>query len=84
MLTLHDEVIDPSNGPYTIFHPEHTWKSKKLENFTAREMLVPIYKGGKLVFQGPASVEGRNTMEDWRQHCGGKPAPKKPKAKKAK
>ena len=46
--------------------------------------IVIVDKGGKLVFQGPASVEGRNTMEDWRQHCGGKPASKKPKAKKGK
>ena len=46
--------------------------------------IVIVDKGGKLVFQGPASVEGRNTMEDWQQHCGGKPAPKKPKAKKGK
>ena len=46
--------------------------------------IVIVDKGGKLVFQGPASVEGRNTMEDWRQYTGGKPAPKKPKAKKGK
>ncbi len=64
VLTLHDEVIDPSNGPYTIFHPEHTWKSKKLENFTAREMLVPIYKGGKLVYKLPTVKEIRAYCEE--------------------
>lgn len=43
--------------------------------------IVIVDKSGKLIFNGPASVDGRNTMEDWRQHCGGKPAPKKPKTK---
>lgn len=46
--------------------------------------IVIVDKSGKLVFQGPASVEGRNTMEDWRQYTGGKPAAKKGKAKKGK
>lgn len=62
VLTLADEVIDPAKGPYTIFHPEYTWKSKKIENFTAREMLVPIYEKGKLVYDRP-------TVQEIRKYC---------------
>ena len=29
------------------------WKTKTLENFTARELLVPIFQGGKLVYKRP-------------------------------
>ncbi|MBR5868098.1 MAG: nicotinate phosphoribosyltransferase [Clostridia bacterium] len=62
VLTLQDEVIDPAKGPYTIFHPEYTWKSKKIENFTVREMLVPIYEKGKLVYDRP-------TVQEIRKYC---------------
>jgi len=62
VLTLADEVIDPAKGPYTIFHPEYTWKSKKIENFTAREMLVPIYEKGRLVYDRP-------TVQEIRKYC---------------
>lgn len=68
VLTLHDEVIDPANGPYTIFHPEYTWKTKKLEHFTAREMLVPIYKGGKLVYRLPSVKDIRAYCEEELSH----------------
>ena len=62
VLTLADEVIDPAKGPYTIFHPEYTWKSKKIENFTVREMLVPIYEKGRLVYDRP-------TVQEIRKYC---------------
>ena len=50
VLTLHDEHID-SSAPYTIFDPEHTWKKKTLQNFTAFPLLEPIFEGGNCVFQ---------------------------------
>ncbi len=48
--------------------------------------IVIVDKDGKLVHQGPASISGRNTLEDWQQLTGGKAPAKKPaaKAKKAK
>ena len=49
VLTLHDEVIDGSQ-PYTIFDPEHTWKRKTVENFTAVPLLQPIFKNGECVY----------------------------------
>ena len=48
--------------PLEIFDPEHTWKRKKLENFTAEELLVPIFKNGELVYKLP-------TIEQIRERC---------------
>ncbi|MBO4407300.1 MAG: nicotinate phosphoribosyltransferase [Clostridia bacterium] len=63
VLTLPDETIDPKDGPYTIFHPAYTWKTKKLDNFTARQLLIPIYQGGRLVYQTPPVTEIRAYCE---------------------
>lgn len=63
VITLHDEIIDDSKE-YEIFHPVHTWKRKKLNNFTAKQLLVPIYEKGKLVYNLPSINEIRNKVQD--------------------
>lgn len=60
VLTLHGEVIDESN--YEIFHPIHTWKRKKLTNFTAKKLQVPVFINGQCVYETPS-------LEDIRTHC---------------
>ena len=55
-LCVHDETVDDSRD-LEIFDPQATWKRKKVYNFTARELLVPIFKGGELVYQLPALDE---------------------------
>lgn len=52
LITIHDEVVDDSQ-PLELFDPDVTWKRKTFENFTAKELLIPIYKGGKLVYDRP-------------------------------
>ncbi len=61
LLCVYDETIDDTK-PLEIFDPEHTWKRKLIENFTATELLVPIFRGGKQVYQLP-------TLEEIRTHC---------------
>lgn len=61
VLTLYDEVIDESR-PYTLFDPDFTWKRKEVENFVAREMLVPIFIGGEYVYAEP-------TVNEIRDYC---------------
>jgi len=51
-LCVYDETIDET-APHTIFDPEATWKTKTLANFTAKELQVPIFKNGKLVYSLP-------------------------------
>ena len=60
-LCLQDEVVDDSRN-MDIFDPEATWKRKEVYNFEARELLVPIYKGGKLVYKRP-------NIEEIRAYC---------------
>lgn len=55
-LCLREEVID-ENQPHTIFDPNATWKTKTLTEFTVRELLVPIYKNGKCVYELPSLPE---------------------------
>ena len=61
LICLYDEVIDDTK-PLEIFDPEHTWKRKTMENFTATELLVPVFKGGKQVYSLP-------TLSEIRAHC---------------
>ena len=56
VMTLAHEKIDDT-VPYTIFDPEHTWKRKKIENFIARPLLVPIFLKGQLVYESPSIQE---------------------------
>ena len=45
-----------------IFDPEATWKQKTVYNFTAKELQVPIFKNGELVYQMP-------TLKEIREYC---------------
>ena len=59
LITLDDEVID-TNKPLTIYHPIHTWKKRTIDNFSVRELLVPIFKDGKQVYKSPKLSEIRD------------------------
>ena len=57
-LCVHDETVDDTQN-LEIFDPEATWKRKNVYNFTAKELQVPIFKNGKLVYQSPSLDEIR-------------------------
>ena len=52
-LTIHDETVDDS-GSLTIFDPEATWKRKEVYDFTAKELQVPVFQAGQLVYDLPS------------------------------
>ena len=52
-LTVYDEIVDDTKD-MEIFDPEATWKTKQVYNFTAKELQVPIFKGGQLVYKLPS------------------------------
>ena len=52
-LTIHDETVDDS-GSLTIFDPEATWKRKEVYDFTAKELQVPVFQAGELVYDLPS------------------------------
>jgi len=60
LICLYDEVIDDTK-PLEIFDPQHVWKRKLMENYTAEELLVPIFKDGVQVYKLP-------TLEEIREH----------------
>jgi nicotinate phosphoribosyltransferase len=51
-LCVYDETVDDS-GEMEIFDPEATWKTKNVYNFTAKELMVPIFQNGELVYDCP-------------------------------
>jgi len=60
-LAIYDEVIDDSKD-LEIFDPEATWKRKTVYDFTAKELQVPIFVKGELVYDMP-------TLEQIRAYC---------------
>ena len=55
-LCVYDETVSDST-PHTIFDPNATWKTKTLTDFTARELLVPVFKNGECVYDLPSIDE---------------------------
>ena len=56
LIALEEEEIDQSQ-PLTIFDPAETWKRMTITNFTAKELLVPIFKDGRQVYKSPSLPE---------------------------
>ena len=60
-MTVYDEKVDDS-GDLEIFDPVSTWKRKNVYDFHARELQVPIFLQGKLVYQKPS-------LEEIKEYC---------------
>lgn len=57
-LCVYDEEL-PTDA-LTIFDPEYTWKKKQVTDFTAKELQVPVFKNGELVYELPHIDEIRS------------------------
>ncbi len=60
-LCVYDETIDQTKE-LELFDPEATWKRKTITDFTAKELLVPIFIEGKKVYEVP-------TIRETREYC---------------
>lgn len=60
-ICLRDEEVDETK-PLELFDPRATWKRKTLTNFEARELQVPVFLEGKLVYQQP-------TLKEIQEYC---------------
>lgn len=60
-LAVYDETVDDTRD-MEIFDPDATWKRKRVYNFTAKELQVPIFKNGELVYDLP-------NLEEIRTYC---------------
>lgn len=56
LIMLDNEKVN-TNEPLTIFHPLYTWKKKTFKNYRIREMLVPLYEDGNLVYKRKSMKE---------------------------
>ena len=59
-VTLYNEKV--TGDSITIFDPVETWKKTRLTNVTFRELLVPVFQGGKCVYESPG-------LNEIRQYC---------------
>ena len=55
-ITVWDETVDESRS-LELFDPRATWKRKTYTGFTAKPLQVPIFQGGKLVYERPGLTE---------------------------
>lgn len=55
VVMLKDEAV-PENE-YEIFDEHSTWKKKKLDNYTVRELQEKIFENGKLIYKSPSLKE---------------------------
>jgi len=60
VIALYDEEIPTDN--YEIIHPVDNWKKTMLTNYYVRELQVPIFKNGKLVYE-------EKTLEEQKEYC---------------
>lgn len=55
-ICLADEVVDDTK-PLRICDPDARWKEKVMENYRAEELLIPIFKDGKQVYEKPSLMD---------------------------
>lgn len=60
-MCVYDEVVDDSKD-MEIFDPDATWKTKTVYDFTAKELQVPVFRNGELVYELP-------TLKQIRTYC---------------
>ena len=61
LICLEDDTFDTTK-PLTIFHPEQTYKKTTFDNYEVRELMVDVFKDGKLVYNKP-------TLEEIGKYC---------------
>lgn len=61
LITLASEIVDDSR-PYELFDPDFTWKRKTLTNYTARELLEPLFRKGECVYK-------ERNIEEIKSYC---------------
>ncbi len=61
LITLASETVDDSR-PYELFDPDFTWKRKTLTNYTARELLEPLFRKGECIYK-------ERNIEEIKSYC---------------
>ena len=69
LMTLVDETIDPSQD-LTIYHQMNYWKNKTIPggSYELRDLLVPVFINGQLVYDCPSLAQIRAYSEEELTH----------------
>ena len=59
LLTLENENVSELTE-YELFDPDYAWKRKTVNNFVARQLLVPVFEKGKAVYRSPSLCDIRS------------------------
>lgn len=59
LISLHNEKFDEAK-PLELFHPNFTWKKKKIKNYTMRNLMVKIFDKGISIYKSPSVMEIKN------------------------
>lgn len=62
LVALHDEIIPTDQ--LELIDIENEWNRKQVTNYEAKELQVPIFKDGNLVYQEPSLEEKRVYCDD--------------------
>lgn len=62
VISLADEVI--AKDKFTLVHPTETWKKTEISNYDVRELQVPIFEGGELVYEDPSLAQKQAYCSD--------------------
>lgn len=62
LIMLEDEKID-TQKPLTIFHPVYNWKKKTFADYSVRELLKPLFIGGKCVYKKRSVMQIRDFVK---------------------
>ena len=60
VIALHDEIIPQDE--YTLMDPIENWKTTELTNYYVKELQVPIFKNGELIYKNP-------TLKEKQKYC---------------
>jgi len=58
-ITVYDEILDDTKD-LEIFDPINTWKRRVVSNYEAKELQVPIFHDGVLIYNKPTLAEIRS------------------------
>ena len=59
VLTTENEDLSTLKE-YELFDPDYTWKKKTVSDFVARQLLIPVFISGELVYKFPSPEKTRN------------------------
>lgn len=56
LIALRDESFD-SSKPIELFDPNYTWKKKKVQNYTIKDLSIQIFNKGVCTYESPSVME---------------------------